>query len=483
MSTKARDELPTDCSHERGHIVDSKFYGHRYGTASSRRIFCDRCRFQRWLTVESALALTQAELGIIPRSAADRITEAADVHRLDLESVRLEIRRSGHSLVGLLRIFQTVCEGDSGEYIHYGATTQDIQDTGQSLEMRDILDELDVLLRAMTARLVELAEQHAGTVALGRTHAQPALPMGFGLKIASWIDEILRHAQRIEAMRPRVVAAQLFGGVGTMAGFGDRGIELMERFSARLGLSTPAVGWHVARDRVAEYVSTLAMVSGTMGRIADEVRTLSRPEFGEVEEAWTHGKVGSSTMPHKRNPEACEQAVVMARLAAGQVSAALAGMGGDHERDSRALRVEWVCVPDVSHYCLSACSIVDEIVDGLSVHTDRLLSNVQVVRDQVATEGLMLALAATVGKQTAHEHVYELSQAARTQGRSLRELLKEHPVIAGHLDEEQLDRIFDPAQYMGQSAALTGQVVAEAHKWLAPAESTEAVGTNTESRL
>jgi adenylosuccinate lyase len=404
---------PEECAHERSHIVDSAFYGHRYSTVATRRIFCDRCRFQRWLDVEAALALAQADLGLIPVDAAIQISKAAQVDLLELGVVRQEIRRTGHSLVALLRVFQSVCGPDAGEYIHHGATTQDIQDTGQSLEMRDVLDEADRVLRAVLTRLTELAEAHESTVALGRTHAQPALPMAFGVKVASWIDELLRHVERIAAMRPRVLAAQLFGGVGTMAGFGDQALPLLARFADRLGLSAPLVSWHVARDRVAEYATTLAMVAGTMGRIADEVRILSRPEFGEVEEGWQHGKVGSTTMPHKRNPEACEQAVVMARLTAGLMPTALYSMSGDNERDSRSLRTEWVCVPDVSHYTLAACEIVGTILDGLIVHTDRMRDNTEAVADQLATEGLMLALGKHIGKQTAHEQVYELSQAAR----------------------------------------------------------------------
>jgi adenylosuccinate lyase len=464
------------CPHERSHIVDSRFFGAHYSTAASHRIFCDRCRFQRWLDVEAALALSQGELGIIPSDAALAIAAAARFDALDLDAVQAEITRTGHSLVGLLRVFQVACKGRAGEYVHYGATTQDIQDTAQSLEIRDVLAELDRILRSIVSRLVELADEQAASVALGRTHAQPALPLSFGLKVASWTDELLRHGARVESIQPVVQAAQLFGGVGTMAGFGDRGPELVRRFAERLGLSAPTVAWHVARDRVVEYVSTLAMVAGTMGRIADEVRTLSRPEFGEVEEQWRPGVVGSSTMPHKRNPETCQQVVVMARLAAAQVAVALAGMGGDHERDSRALRLEWVCVADVAHYCLAGCEITRSILDGLTVHADRLLANVRDAADQVATENLMLALGAHVGKQTAHGLLYELSQAARSQGRRVRDLVDGDPRIAEHIGPEDLDRIFDPSSYIGQSVQLTRAVIAEAQRWLAASALRDLVG-------
>jgi len=456
------------CRHERGHITDSRFYGGRYATAASRRIFCDNCRNQRWLDIEAALALAEAELGIIPDDAARQIAAAARMELLDLDAVAAEIDRSGHSLVGLLRVYETVCEGSSGQFIHYGATTQDIQDTGQSLEMRDILDELDGELRAIIGHLADHAEQQAETLALGRTHAQPALPIGFGLKIASWVDELMRHMERLDQMRPRVLAAQLFGGAGTMAGFGPHGPELLERFAARLGLATPTLGWHVARDRVIEFVSTLAMITGTLARIADEVRILSRPEFGEVEEAWRPGKVGSSTMPHKRNPERCEQVVVMARLAAAQVGAALAAMIGDHERDSRSLRIEWAVVPDVSHYTLAACQMVLETVSGLTVHTDRVRRNVVSFADKVTSEKLMLTLGEHIGKQQAHEVVYGLSQEAIERGVGVEELFRARPELMSLVEPEVLERIFEPARYMGSSAELTMRTVAEARK-LTPA--------------
>jgi adenylosuccinate lyase len=454
------------CDHARGHITDSTFYGNNYATPVSRAIFCDICRVQRWLDIEAALAQAQGELGVIPPEAAAGIVAAARVENIDLELMRTEVAHSRHSLVGLLRGLQAVCPEGSGQYVHYGATTQDIQDTGQVLEMRDVVDRLEADLEGFVRVLAALADRCSEIVALGRTHARAALPMTFGLKVASWLDEVLRQARRLEEIRERVLVAQLFGGAGTMAGFGDRAPELLDRFAARLGLGAPTIGWHVARDRIVEYVATLASIAGTMGRIADEVRTLSRPEIGEVEEAWEHGIVGSSTMPHKRNPERCEQVVVMSKLAAAQVGIALAGMPGEHERDSRTLRVEWACVPDVSHYCLTALSITADVVAGLELHVDRMLRNAEAVTDEIGSEALMLALGERLGKQNSHEIVYDLSQAAYEEGRTLRELLRERKELIVLLGEEAIERTFDPTAYLGSSADLARAVVDEARRWL-----------------
>ena len=455
-----------DCGHERGHITDSRFYGHAYATDASRRIFCDVCRFQRWLDIEAALALSQAELGMMASEHADRIAAAAHVELLDLDWVRDEIRRTGHSLVGLLRALQEACEGDAGEAIHLGATTQDIQDTGQALELRDVLDEAERELADLMGILAPLARRHAGTLMVGRSHARAALPTTFGLKVAGWLDELLRHAERLEACRSRVVVAQLFGGVGTMAGFGPQGPALLERFAERLGLGVPAMCWHAARDRVSEYVTTMAGLSATLARILDEVRTLSRPEFGELEEAWRPGKVGSSTMPHKRNPEECQQVVVLARLAAAQVPLALQAMTGEHERDSRTLRLEWSIVADVAHSSLAALAIGRRVLEGLVVHDEVMAANAEQAAGAVCSESLMLALGGHLGKQSAHARVYELCQDATSRGLPLREHLHAAPLLRAYLSDEELELILDPMRYVGSAPQLAAQTAERAEHWL-----------------
>ena len=458
------------CAHERGHITDSRFYGHAFATEASREIFCDVCRYQRWLEIEAALALSQAELGIVPAEHAERIARAAQVERLDLEKIREQIRWTGHSLVALLREFQAVCEDGAGEFIHYGATTQDIQDTGQALEMSEVLHETERGLTEIIAILTPLARAHADTMMVGRSHARAALPMTFGLKVASWLDELLRHGERLDECRSRVVVAQLFGGVGTMAGFSGKGFELLERFAGRLGLGVPAICWHTARDRVTEYVSSLAALAGTLGRILDEVRTLSRPEFGELEEAWQPGRVGSSTMPHKRNPEECQQVVALARLAAAQVPLALQAMSGEHERDSRSLRLEWPMVADVSHYALAALGISRKVLGGLIVHDDVMALNAEDAAGAVCTESLMLALGRHVGKQSAHTQVYDLCQDATSRHIPLREHLRNAASVRAYLSSEELAEILEPSAYVGHAPELARRTAERADVWLAARE-------------
>jgi adenylosuccinate lyase len=453
-------------SHQRSHITDSRFHGHMYATDASRRIFCDVCRLQRWLDVEAALAASQADVGMLPRETAEAIARAASVDRLDLDEVALGTRRTGHSLMALLSGLQHACEGDAGQFVHYGATTQDIQDTAQALEMRDCLDDAQRLLVSLVRRLVALAREHTETVMTGRTHARPALPITFGLKVASWIDELLRAHERLERLRSRALVVELFGGVGSMAAFGDSGRLLLDRFATRLGLGTPMVGWHASRDRVTDYVAALAMLAATAARVADEVRTLSRPELGELAPGWHHGKIGSSTMPHKRNPEECEQIVVLARLAAAQVPVSLQAMVVEHERDSRELRTEWSSVADASHYTLTALSILDDVIAELDVDAGAMLANATEAAADLATEQLMLLLVRHVGKQSAYDIVYEAAQAAKGNGHSLRdELLRGE---GGHLTAEEIDASFDPAGYVGLAPQLAAEMIEHAEAWLAP---------------
>jgi len=453
--------------HTRAHITDSRFHGHMYATDTSRQIFCDVCRLQRWLDIEVALAQSQADVGAIPQAAADAIAASAHVERLDLDWIAAEIRRTRHSLVAVIRALQRSCSGKTGEFIHYGATTQDIQDTGQALEMRDVLAEVDRQLDGMLPLLVRLAREHATTVMTGRTHGQPALPITFGLKVASWIDELMRAQVRIEEMRPRVLVAELFGGVGSMAAFGDTANDVLRRFAERLGLGVPLLAWHTARDRVAEYISTTAMLAASSGRIADEIRTLSRPELHEITLAWHDGKVGSTTMPHKRNPEDCQQVVALARLAGSQVPVALQAMVVEHERDSRELRTEWATVVDVSHFTLTALTILSDILNRVSVDSAAMARNAQAVAEDLGTEQIMLRLGKRVGKQSAYDRIYALAQSAKSGGPPLRAALLDDATTSECLTTEEIDAALDPGRYVGAAPLLVSNVVQAAERHLA----------------
>lgn len=442
-----------------GHITDSIFYGHSYSTERSREIFGDLKRMQRFLDVEAVLAQAQGELGIIPQEAAAAITRAADITQMDTEIISREIRETGHSLVALIRALSRNCGNNYGEFVHYGATTQDIQDTAQSMEMREVLAIIDEQLGELLKLLAAWAKKYKSSIMPGRTHGRPAMPITFGFKVAVWIDELLRIQERITQMKSRVLVAQLYGAVGSMAGFGDKAFALLEKFAVKLHLDIPAIAWHVNRDRVTEYVMNLSMLAASLAKIADEIRTLERPEFGELQRRWKYGKVSSSTMPHKRNPEKAQQIVVLAKLAKAQVTPAIEAMHNEHERDSRGLRLEWAVVADVSHYTLSALEKAKEVISQTEVLADKMEAGTHELLDVLCTEAIMLKLGEKTGKETAYKLLYDISQQAQNDGVSIRQCVAENKEVRRHLDKEAVHTAFDPNLYLGKCEELVENVL------------------------
>ena len=441
------------------HIVDSRFYSSGYTTQEARRIFCDKYRYQRWIEIEAALALAQADLGIIPEWAAKAMNEKAHIRYFDLDAICEGIKVTSHSLLPLLEAWQQVCDQAAGQFIHFGATTQDIQDTAQALELGEVLAIVERDLRAILQKLMDLAERYADLVTIGRTHTQHALSMTLGLKMAVWVDEVWRNYERLMACRKRVLVSQLFGGVGTMDAFGEKGLELLAQFSKRLGLKAPLTAWHASRDRGAEFLSTMAMISGTMAKIANEIRCLARSETGELEEPFQMGKVGSSTMPHKRNPEMCEQVIVLARLIKANAGLGFEGIINEHERDYRAVRLEWVTITDTSLFICGLLSLMKAILSGLIVHEHRIRQNVERAATLISTEALMFYLGEKIGKQTAHRIIYETSMEAIETNQSLIDLLMNHEEISTRFERNALEKTIDPMNHVGMSQVLTHRAV------------------------
>lgn len=450
------------CTHERSHIVDAQVHGSGYATSESRELFCEVCRLQRWLDIEAALALSQAELGLIPADAARAIARSANVALLDLARVTEGVRTTSHSLVPLLHELARVCGNYASQFIHHGATTQDIQDTDLALTMKRVVESVLASSVQIVERLIALAQRYRTQPMIGRTHARAALPYTLGLKFASWLDEIARHVERLRQAQPRLCVAELHGAVGTMAGFDGKGLALLERFAHRLALGAPLTAWHASRDRVAEFVGLLAGLTGSLARMADELRTLGRPELNEIQDRWIEGVVGSSTMPHKRNPETHEQVVVLARLVRALVPVSLESMILEHERDYRGTRTEWVVVPEASHFAMTALALTLGLLERLEVDREALSACVQAERDRLCTEAFMLALGRFVGKQRAFALLYDVCQRAESEQRALSEVAAQHPVIRELIGEAAMAHIFDPLAYLGESAAMVDNVVAAA---------------------
>jgi adenylosuccinate lyase len=464
------------CHDLHSHIVDSRFFRAGYSTDEARRVFCDFRRLQRWLDVEVALAISQANLGMIPLSAAEELEQTGQLSLLDLQEIRDSIASTGHSLIPLLNAWQQVTQPTAAHYIHHGATTQDIQDTAQSLETKEILSFIERDLCQIIQELIVLSRQYRDMVIVGRTHGQHALPTTLGLKIAVWLDEMIRNGERLHECRKRVLVSQLFGGVGTMAAFKGQGQELLDEFSKRLKLSSPRTAWHSARDRQAELLSFMAILGGGLGKIANEICQLARNEICELEEPFYMGKIGSTTMPHKRNPELCEQVVVLARLIKNNTVAGYEALINEHERDYRSIRLEWVSIPESAQFLCSALQLMKTILKGLIVNEKGIAANLNESACHISTEALMFQLGNTTGKQAAHKLLYELSMQAYSSNRPLLELVEENPEICNKLDPTLLAELLNPANHVGVARQLTVRTINAAEEWLAGSSPADLTG-------
>lgn len=400
-------------------LTDSPVYAHLWSTPELEGLFDERSRWQSWLDILVALARVQGRVGIVPPDAAPRIARAAVAADLDLDLVAARTRATSHSTLGLIQVLREMLPPDVREHVYVGATVQDLSDTWFGLVMREVGEQVWVDLRAVEELVLELARTHRDTVMAGRTHAQPGAPVTFGLKAASWADELRRHVERLREGRHRWVVGQLAGAVGALAYYEAYGVDplaLRREFCAELGLGDPGMSWLTSRDRVAEFAGLLAAVCATLARIGTEVVELQRPEIGELAEPTDPGAVGSITMPHKRNPETGEHLDTLARLARSAAAVLLEGMVAAHERDGRGWKAEWVALPEV---CLLACTALRHaraMLAGLEVYPDAMRANLERHGDRMASERILAGLSVRLGKHAAQEVLHQILAPATAGG-------------------------------------------------------------------
>jgi adenylosuccinate lyase len=447
-----------------GHPIDYYVYSGSWGTDEGRKIFSEEQMIDRWLKIEAALAEAEAEMGIIPDWAGKEISAQASVEKIDLNLARLEQQKTRHSLVPVIRAFAMACGEKAGEYVHFGPTTQDIIDTGNMLALREVMKAVKRDLEAVEKRLVQITLDHAETPMAGRTHGQHALPITFGFKTASWLQEIRRHLDRLEEGRERILVGELAGAVGSYAPWGEQGRELERRTMFKLGLGQADIPWQSARDRIAEAVLLLAMICSTLGRIGGEVYLLQKTEVDELAQGFEMGRVGSSTMPHKRNPETPEGIKGISRLVRYRAAGILEAMEGEHERDANTWKTEWVILPEVSIYTLAALAKTRQLLDGLVVNREKMRDNLDRTRGLILSERAMFVLGEHLGKQTAHEVVYEASMRAFEAGTDLTAMLAADPRVGKVLNEEAIREFMDPVTYAGLCARLANEVALRKRK-------------------
>ena len=444
-------------------MTDSLIYAPAWSTAELRAIFDDVPRTQSWLEILAALALAESELGIIPQDAANEIAAKADVTLLDLDAIRKGYQETSHSTLGLIREWRRVLSPAVGEWVYYGATVQDLTDTWTSLALKSVAGIAYRDLRRIEELLLALAERHRETLMPGRTHGQIGLPITFGFKCAVWASETRRHIRRLKEIAPRVATGQLAGGVGSVSSYDGQGLALLARFCARLGLNEPDISWDTARDGLAEFVNLAALIAATLAKIGNEVYSLQRPEVAEVAEPFELGRVGSITMPHKRNPEYSEQIVTLARVIRYNAALVTEGMVQEHERDARAWKGEWLIIPQACVSLGKSLELCSAMLDGLEVYPDAMRRNLDLTKGYVLSEAVMLALGKTAGKQTAHAIVYEASMHGVEAGLTFREALLQEPRVSAHLDAAQIDALLDYRAHLGEIPQMVERVLQRAH--------------------
>jgi len=413
-------------------------------------------RWQAWLEIEAALALTQAEFGTIPRDAAEAIRSACRVDRLDLARIREGIARTSHPLMPLIVELSRVVGPPYGGWVHWGATTQNITQTGDVLVLRKVHRVILGQLGRIMSGLANLADRSAEMVMAGRTHGQHAVPITLGFKVASWIDEIGRHITRMCEAEPRLFVTLMGGAAGTFASLGDRAPELQAGIAKRLGLSPMPVPARSIVDHFAEFSCILGLLGATCGKIGREIYTLMKTEYGELEEPVPAGTVGSSTMPHKRNPQLCQDIFSMSSEIRALVPLALEAVQSEHEAD-HCPGTEFEAITRASLLTGEVLARIHLIVVGLRLNPERMRSNLDLSGGMISSEAIMLELGKTIGRQHAHNVVYEWAQASASNGQSFPELLASDPRVIAHLSPNAINSLLDPTSHTGFSAKIAHQ--------------------------
>jgi 3-carboxy-cis,cis-muconate cycloisomerase len=448
------------------HVIDSIFFKDLFGTAAMRQVFDDLTLLQKWLDYEAALARAQAKLGMFPQSAADEITVQARAEYMDTDAIKKGIDKTVHPLVSMIWQLSNRCAGDAGRYVHWGATTQDVMDTAIILQIRDAISLFESTLDSLQSAMIRLAADHRATPIAGRTHGQQALPTTFGAKVAVWLAELMRQRERLEQAKPRVLVGEFGGAVGTLAGLAESDVDefaVQAALMDELGLGVPPIAWHTSRDSIVEFALIICQLAALMGRIAHEVIDLQKQEFGELEEPFEMGKVGSSTMPHKRNPMLCESILTLARLCREKASTAIDTLVyNEHERDWASFQMEWAYLPELCVMAHGAMEITARVLHGLIVYPERMRQNLDLTGGLLLAERVMFALGEHIGRQHAHDVVYECAMSSFGTRRSFLDVLCEDARVNQHVTRDQLASLLDPAAYTGLASEFVDRVLQRA---------------------
>ncbi|MPQ67939.1 MULTISPECIES: 3-carboxy-cis,cis-muconate cycloisomerase [unclassified Pseudomonas] len=431
-----------------------------------RAIFSDQGRLQGMLDFEAALARAQASTGLIPQEVVGDIEAACSAQLFDVDALAVAIGNAGNSAIPLVKALGrkiAVANPTAERYVHMGATSQDVMDSGLVLQLRSAIALLEGDLGRLADALAEQAARHANTPLAGRTWLQQATPVTLGMKIAGWLGAITRHRQRLAEVKPRLLCLQFGGASGSLAALGDQAFTVAEALADELSLHLPDQPWHTQRDRLVEFASLLGLIAGSLGKVGRDLSLLMQTEAGEVFELAAPGKGGSSTMPHKRNPVAAAVMIGAATRAPGLVATMFSAMPQEHERSLGLWHAEWETLPELC--CLMSGSLQQalQVVPGLEVDAGRMLQNLELTKGLVLAEAVSIALSQRIGRDAAHHLIEQCCRRAVEQGEHLRQVLGAEPQVTAQLSAEALDRLLDPAHYLGQSQRWVQRALAEHH--------------------
>jgi 3-carboxy-cis,cis-muconate cycloisomerase len=431
-------------------------------------IFADRARIQSMLEFEAALAHAEARVGVIPASAGTPIAARCRAELFDFEAIAQAAAQAGNLAIPLVRQLTALVAAEDKEaarYVHWGATSQDAIDTGFVLQARRALELIAGELERLSEILAQMAQKHRATTLPARTWMQQALPTTLGLRVAGWLDAVDRHRVRLEETRSRALALQFGGAVGTLAALGDKGTMVANALGEELKLAVPAAPWHPHRDRMAEIATTLGLCAGTLGKIARDLSLAAQTEVAEIFEPAGPGRGGSSTMPHKRNPVTAAVVLSAATRVPALVGSMLSAMVQEQERGLGGWHAECETLPEIISLTAGALHHLTETVEHLDVDTNRMRANLEVTHGLIFAEAVQMVLAEHMGRLPAHEVVEAACKRAQKQKQHLRDVLAEEPKIKQHLDKKELERLFDPAGYLGLASELIDRVL-QAHSSL-----------------
>src|SRR5215208_2933601 len=440
--------------------LDSMIFRDIFTTPEMRHVFSDEQRTAYYLEIEAALARVQGRLGIIPAEAAREIESKCKVENIDFAKLKATTERIGYPILGVVQQIVALCDKGLGEWCHWGATTQDITDTATIMQVRAALDLVERDMEKIGAALADLARRYRDTPMAGRSNLQQAVPITFGYKVATLLAAMQRHRARLNELRPRVLVGEFAGAAGTLSSLGSEGLKVQAALMQELGLGQPEIAWHTVRDRIAEVGCFLALVTGTLGKLSMDVKLLMQTEVGEVFEPFHEGRGSSSTMPQKRNPISCLYIHATAALVRQNAAALLEAAVADHERSTGPWQIEWIALPEI--FLLSAGALAQSrgMVAGLQIDADRMRANLDLTNGQISSEAVMMGLAPHHGRQRAHDLVYDVCRVSATEGKPLVDLLAKNAEISRHVSRSELEKMCNPANYLGLAGQMIDRVLA-----------------------